>query len=116
MRVSKFDRCYNLGGSERGPVILVSSKPLILSFAARMVGSTPTRFRHILLLFNVYRETRQQKAAIRDFWSGSCANSSAARTVPVMLEKFQVKMLGATVSSPLRPTLQNQETQQNQNA
>lgn len=25
------------------------SKPLILSFAARMVGSTPTRFRHICL-------------------------------------------------------------------
>ena len=25
------------------------SKPLILSFAARVVGSTPTRFRHILL-------------------------------------------------------------------
>jgi hypothetical protein len=26
------------------------SKPLILSFAARMVGSTPTRFRHIYLM------------------------------------------------------------------
>jgi hypothetical protein len=50
------------------------SKPLILSFAARMVGSTPTRFRHIFLMRQKLQKNEAAKGGIKRNSSGFVQN------------------------------------------
>src|SRR6202041_3345005 len=55
------------------------SKPLILSFAGRMVGSTPTRFRHIYLVRRELQKNRAAESGIKSKQTRLRARFSAAR-------------------------------------